>query len=409
MADGPSDDLAPGIGAEGDAPRGAGPCDGVAAAQPTATPPAHSVLSGMPGLEGLKARIGLAERIPPTLFYVPLALNWVRLGLLHRGMTLPTIANPRIEVGGLWGESKQTYLDMVSPAQRRWLARYVTMEVCGDTGDFARARRLLRASDIAFPCVAKPDIGWQGHGVQLLDGEDALRTYLGLFPPGATVMLQEAVPWEGEAGVFYVRMPGEAEGRVNSMTLRYFPRVVGDGRSRVRDLIAADPRASWKAALHLGRGKRHGGVAGRVLDSIPAKGEVVRLAFVGSIRVGGLYRNADDLVTPALSRRFDEIARSMPDFYYGRFDVRFASVDRLRAGEDFRIIEINGAGSEAISAWDPEVPVPEVYSRLLDHQRLMFRIGALNRRMGWKPARMTDVLRAAAKQTNLIRRYPPSS
>lgn len=265
----------------------------------------------MPDLEGLKAHIGLAERIPPTLFYAPLALNWIRLGIYHRGMTLPTIANPCIEVGGLWGESKQSYLDMVSPTQRKWLAQYVTMEVYGNPGDFDRARALLRASDITFPCVAKPDIGWQGHGVQLLDGEDALRTYLRMFPPGVKAMLQEAVPWEGEAGVFYVRMPGEAKGRVNSMTLRQYPLVVGDGRSRVRDLISADPRASWKAALHLGRGKRHSGLAERVLDSTPAKGEIVRLAFVGSIRVGGLYRNADELVTPELSRRFDEIARSM--------------------------------------------------------------------------------------------------
>jgi hypothetical protein len=176
----------------------------------------------------------------------------------------------------------------------------------------------------------------------------------------------------------------------------------------VRDLIAADRRASWKAALHLGHDERHGGVPDRVLDTIPEAGEIVRLAFVGSIRVGGLYRDADHLVTPELSRRFDEIARSMPDFHYGRFDVRFASVERFRAGEDFRVIEINGAGSEAISAWDPEVPILKVYSRLLDHQKLMFRIGSLNRQRGMKPARLRDVLRAAVKQAMLINRYPPS-
>jgi hypothetical protein len=89
--------------------------------------------------------------------------------------------------------------------------------------------------------------------------------------------------------------------------------------------------------------------------------------------------------------------------------VRFASVERLREGKDFRIIEINGAGSESISAWDPEMTLWQTYARLLRHQRLMFEIGARNRARGWKPAGLLAVLRAARRQTRLIDRYPPSS
>ena len=370
---------------------------------------ARRALSGMPTLNDLKTHIGLAERIPSKIFYVPMALNWIGLGIVYRGLALPTITNPRIEVGGLWGESKKVYLDMVSGGQRKWLARYATMVVNGGDTDFENAVALLQATGITFPCVVKPDIGWQGHGVQLLHSEAQLKKYIAAFPVGATMMLQEAVPWEGEAGVFYVRMPNEEKGRVVSMTFRYFPHVVGDGLHTVRDLIIADERASWKADLHLGLEERHGGVSDDVLNAIPADGEIVRLAFIGSIRVGGIYRDADHEITPELSARFDDISRSMPDFYYGRFDVRFASVEKLRAGEDFSIIEVNGAGSEAISAWDPEVPVRKVYARLLEHQRLMFKIGALNRKSGWRSASIRDVLRAARNQTKLINRYPPSS
>lgn len=366
---------------------------------------------GMPSLQGMDVRIGAAERIPSKLFYIPLALQWLGLAIRYRSISLPTLVNPLIEVGGLWGESKQVYLDMVSGDARDWLARYVTLDRASDdpSVDGRRALELVRAAGFDLPFVAKPDIGWQGYGVRPLQSEEAFMAYVAEFPKGARMMVQEMVPWEGEAGIFYVRMPGEEHGRVLALTLRYFPHVIGDGHGKVRDLILADERAYWKAGLHLGLGSGHAGLSEAVLDQVPAAGEVVRLAFIGSIRVGGLYRNADDQITPALDARIEAISRSMPEFYYGRYDVRFASIEQLCAGEDFRIIEINGAGSEAISAWDPETPVREVYARLLRQQRLMFQIGAANRDRGWKVPGPGPILRAAWRQRRLVGRYPPSS
>ena len=366
--------------------------------------------AGMPSLRGLASRIGAAERIPPKLFYAPIALQWAWLSFRYGSPSLPALANPRIEVGGLWGESKSVYLDMVSGDARRWLARYASMERGVDDAAAAlvRAQALIEAAGLSWPLVAKPDIGWQGFGVRLIHSESELLQYLAAFPFDARLMIQEAVNWDGEAGAFYLRKPGADRGKVSSLTFRYFPHVVGDGAHKVRDLIVADQRAGWKAGLHLGLEGRHGGVAPETLERVPAPGEVVRLAFIGSIRVGGLYRDADDQITPALSARFDEIARSMPDFHYGRFDVRFASVDRLQQGEDFRIIEINGAGSEAISAWDPEKTVGQVYRHLLAQQRLLFEIGACNRAAGWKPPGLISIIRAARRQNRLVKLYPPS-
>jgi hypothetical protein len=366
--------------------------------------------AGIPSLRRLTSRIGQAERIPPKLFYIPLVLHWLWLSLRHGSLSLPTLANPLIDVGGLWGESKRIYLDMVSGEERRWLARYVTLvRGHGDAAaDGRQAMALMRASGLSFPLVAKPDIGWQGYGVRPIASEPELHPYVAGFPEGATLMLQEMVAWDGEAGVFYIRKPGEATGKVISLTLRYYPHVVGDGARTVRELILADERAAWKAGLHFGVLKQHGGTPPETLDRIPEAGENVRLSFIGSIRVGGLYRDADACITPELTERFDAISRSMPEFHYGRYDVRFASVDRLLRGKDFRIIEINGAGSELISAWDPEMTPRQVYARLLMQQRLLFEIGACNRARGWTAANPLTVLRAAWRQTRLIRRYPPS-
>lgn len=364
---------------------------------------------GLPALKGLVARIGIAEKIPTQLFYFPLALHWLWLAIRYRSLSLPTLVNPRIELGGLWGESKQVYLDMVAGPERRWLARYATMARGADAvAEGERAVALAAAAGLGFPLVAKPDIGWQGFGVRPVADPDDLRAYVAAFPEGAALMLQEMVPWEAEAGVFYVRQPGEAAGRVVALTFRYFPHVTGDGVRSVHDLILADERAAWKAGLHLGLQGRHAGLPAAVLDSIPAAGAVVRLAFIGSIRVGGLYRDAATHITPALSARFDAISRAMPEFHYGRYDIRFGSVERLEAGEDFRIIEINGAGSESISAWDPGMPLGAVYRRLLAHQRMLFEIGAANRARGYRTPGFVAILRAAWKQRRLIARYPAS-
>jgi hypothetical protein len=353
--------------------------------------------------------IAPAERIPEPLFYLPLALNWLRLGLRHGSLSLPTAANPMIEAGGLWGESKTECLDMVSGAARRWIAHYVTLTCEGNgAAERDRAEAAMAAAGLGFPVVVKPDIGWHGVGVRLLRDPPALERYLRRFPLGLRYMLQQPLDWEGEAGVLYVRRPGAAEGRVLSLTVRHHPQVVGDGVSPLRDLILAGERTAWKARLHLGRGTMHAGACVEALAHVPARGEAVRLSFIGSNRVGGLYRDARADVTPALERRFEAISRSMPEFHYGRYDIRFASIERLREGEDFGIIEINGAGGEAIHVWDPEMPAREALRELMRFQSLLFEIGAGNRARGFRPTGLLPLLRCAWRQHRMITRYPPS-
>ena len=252
------------------------------------------------------------------------------------------------------------------------------------------ARRALQAvtdAGLSFPLVAKPDIGWRGFGVRLIGSAEELSTYVRAFPENETILLQRLIDCEGEAGVLYVRQPDSPSGGILSLTFRYFPYVIGDGQRSIRDLILSDQRAAWKAGHHFGLEAEHLGTAVRELDHVPAPGQTVRLSFIGSNRVGGLYRDARQHITPALVQRFDEISRSIPEFYYGRYDVRFASVERFRQGGDFSIIEINGAGGESINVWDPTMPLGQVYRELFEQQRLLFEIGDKNRARGFRPSK----------------------
>lgn len=364
---------------------------------------AHVALEGMPPRD-IRTTISTAGRLPALLFYLPVLLHCFRLALRHRGFMLPSVANPHILCGGFRGESKMSYLQQIPPVLQHWVAPSLRVVAAVDIvrpRGLAHLQRQIVDRGLAFPLVVKPDIGSQGYGVRLLRHLGELGTYLAGFPVGEALILQDYVDWQGEAGVLYVRLPGEPQGRIFSLGFRSFPHVVGDGQSTLAELIETDPRTSRMA-------RRHRKAAAAQLSRVPAKGELVRLSLLGSVRIGALYYDGGDYVTPALTARFDEIARAMPEFYFGRFDVRFKSVEALGRGEDFQILEVNGASAEAIHIWDPEQTVRETYRVLFEQFRLLYEIGAHNRDRGHRPISLRDFLALQWKESRLLRRYPAS-
>ena len=345
--------------------------------------------------------VSFFEFWPGWLFYAPVVAHWIALGLRYGALSLPTAANPRITVGGLCGESKREILDQVAGAERGVLARYTCIVTHGNdcSADLAAAERAMGQSGLGFPLVAKPDIGCNGTGVRMVEDRAALSRYLAAFPRQAGVMLQEFVPEEGEAGLFYVRHPDEPRGRITSITLKSPPFVTGDGRSTLRQLILADPRAGRLAELYLPR------LAHRQ-DEVPRQGEQVRLVFVGNHCKGSMFRDGTGLATEALTERIDRLARALPDFYFGRIDVRFGSLQALARGEGFRVIEINGVGSEATHIWDPATPLHEAWRAQFFHYGAAFRIAAANRARGHRPAGTVAVWRHWRQQKRLMAAYP---
>jgi hypothetical protein len=365
---------------------------------------------GMPSLDDLKKRFGSAEHIPNSILYIPVGLYYLFLSIRYRSLTLPSASNPNIETGGFMGESKGTVMNMVSDEQRSWIAEFVILHRNGVPAeeDLKTGLDLMEKKSLEFPVVAKPDIGWNGYGVRLIEDKNHLLQYISTFPGNENIVLQRPVSYDGEAGVFYTRIPGETKGQLMSITLRYFPFVKGDGKSTLRELIQNDSRTKYRAGFYLGGRSEHVGFADKDLDQVPQEGELIRLSFIGSLRVGGLYRDASALITPELTDRFDQIARSMPEFYFGRFDIRFESVEKLAKGEGFNIIEINGAGAEAIQAWDPNVSLAKLYREFFRSYKLLFRIGNLNRARGFKPMTIKTFIHAIKHQNRLIKQYPPA-
>ena len=346
--------------------------------------------------------LGTLERMPKWLIIVPLAVQWIWLSLRFGGATIPSAANPGITAGGLVGEGKLEYFAQMGPLARSVTAASVGFRVDRHALDDAALCAAMDSAALRFPVIAKPDLGLCGYGVRRIDDLAALRAYAAAFPDGETIVLQRYLPEEGEAGIFYARDPQSGRGAVIGLALRHFPQVVGDGKRTVAALMRANARAMRLAsrAAHL---------CDTDPDLVPAAGQRVRLSTIGSTRVGGLYLDGGHLVTPALTAAIDAIARDMGDFHFGRFDVRFTTPEALARGTGFTIMEVNGAGSEAIQAWDPGVGLVAGLRTIFAKQRLLFEIGAANRRRGARPIGLFALARLNAAQNRLLDAYPPSN
>ena len=359
---------------------------------------------GMPPLDEDGPPLSFFEFWPVWAFYPPVMAYAAWQMLRHRSILLPTAANPSFPGGGFYGESKAEILALATRHVPDWVAPFVLIDrPAMPAHDLPHARdaalQTLADAGLALPVVAKPDLGCRGAGVKLVRTADQLLAYLQGFPAGARLLLQRLVPCEGEAGIFYCRAPGQPHGRIVSITLKYFPHVIGDGQRTLRALIEADPRAGKLAHLYL---RRH---LAR-LDTVPAAGEAIRLAFAGSHSRGAIFRDGSHLVTPEMEARFDAIAQALPEFHFGRFDVRFDRFGDVQMGQGFTILEINGAGAESTHIWDRRTGLVKAWRDLMRQYKWLFAIGAANRARGFRPMRWADFLAAYKREKALTPLYP---
>lgn len=334
---------------------------------------------------------------PAWLFYLPVGLNYARLALKYRGLTLPSAANPGIATGGLVGESKFETLHELHRTSPEFTAEAWLVEAGDSSKRWTHLRNLIADQGIAYPFILKPDLGQRGLGVKLIRTEAEAKDYL--LRSDTALVVQRYVPGPLEAGVFYYRFPGEERGRIFAVTEKIFPVLTGDGIRTVEELIWQDERARFVAARYLTRfAKRR--------DEVLPPGETLRLVEAGNHAQGCIFRDGAHLRTPELETRLDEISRQLPGFFIGRYDLRFESEADLRAGRNFRILELNGASAEATSIYDARNSLRTAYRMLFRQWELVFAIGAANRARGAASTPFAELFRVWRAANRQFATYP---
>ncbi|HEX8027098.1 MAG TPA: hypothetical protein VF491_01485 [Vicinamibacterales bacterium] len=334
----------------------------------------------------------------PTWAAYPPVVAWiVYQALRHGGVGPITAANPGIEHGGLVGESKHAL-------QSKLPAAWAVPSALIATGDaHPRVSALTAIIDRhgwTYPLIVKPDVGQRGVGVRKVTNPEAALQYFERcsYP----TVVQPWHPGPFECGLFYARSPSEPRGRIISITEKQFPCVEGNGHSTLAELIDAHPRYRRQSSTFR---RRHASSLGET----PKSGTQVQLGEVGNHSQGALFLDGRRLWSAALEARIDAIAQSVPGFFIGRFDVRYASTERFMAGEDLAIIELNGVAAEPTDIYDPDRSVASAYAALFDQWRRVFEIGAANMRRGHRGASGWQLLRLALAHLTDARVFPVSS
>ena len=74
----------------------------------------------------------------------------------------------------------------------------------------------------------------------------------------------------------------------------------------------------------------------------------------------------------------DNISLSAKYFYYGRYDIKCASIEKLKEGKEFKILEYNGAGAGIQHIYGNGLNLWEACSTILAHWQDLFRISIYN-------------------------------
>ena len=310
---------------------------------------------------------------PAWLFNLPVAAWCVLLAVRYRSLTVFMLANPGMPDGGFVGESKSAILAMLP---QDWVVPWSVVEPGPLADRLAALDETMRGRGWRFPLVFKPDVGQRGSGVRWLQDRAQAAAYLAAESRRVVVQVPHDGPFE--AGLFYVRYPGEPRGRLFSVTDKRFPVVFGDGRSTVAELVARDDRHRMQAEVFLRR-------LGDARHRVPEAGVRVALGRAGNHCQGTQFLNGQSLVTPELERRVDAIARQVEGFYFGRFDVRYRDRSAFMAGQDLAIVELNGVTSEATHIYDPSGSLLNAWLTLMRQWAIAFAIGAATRARGHRP------------------------
>ena len=355
----------------------------------------------MPALVKSGKDVSFFEFWPLWLMYVPVALQWLALAIRNRSLFLPFIANPKLPVSGFVGVGKSEILAQATGrCAEKILPRIChTIDTTPHDGQADEVARVAADKDIHFPFVCKPDLGCRGSGVKLIANRQQLSAYLESYPNDTGIIVQRLATWEPEAGVFYVRMPGAASGKIVSLALKYSPYVIGDGISTLEKLISQDSRASRLQHLYLNRHRAN-------LDKVIDRGEKYRLVFSISHCRGAIFRDGSKFISEELTNQINHIMSDLPEFYYGRLDIKFPDTDSLMQGKSLEIVEINAASSESLHIWDRDAALRDAVKTLLWQYRTLFRIGRINRNRGFVPPTIREFLSRWRAERKLAQFYP---
>lgn len=302
-----------------------------------------------------------------NVLYAPLYPYWFWLCLRARAFFYINAANPGIRNGGFLMESKKEIYDILPEGT------YPTTLFFPAGTNAEIVWKAIKNQRLDFPLIGKPDIGMRGMSVQKLESEAEIKNYV--EQADFDFLIQVYIPFEEEVGIFYYRIPGEKKGKITGIVGKEFLTVTGDGISTIDQLLQLDPRYILQLPVLRRTMKEE-------LSIVLQKEEQKILVPYGNHARGAKFMDLSYLADESLNQVIDELAKKIEGFYYGRMDIRYESIELLREGKNFMIVELNGSGSEPTHIYDPKHSVFFAWREISRHWYLMCKISMINHAKG---------------------------
>jgi len=302
-----------------------------------------------------------------TSVYILIYPVWIYLCIRARSFFFFSASNPSIKNGGFLNESKKDIAPLI-PQHLQPKTLYFSLPANGNI-----VLKQLKENGLSYPLIGKPDIGGRGRGVKALKDDEDVSRYVSTAC--LDFHIQEYVAYKNEVGIFYCRIPGEDKGQITGIVRKEFMSITGDGKATVSQLLKRQSRALlYMSAFE----KMHKEIWNTVLE----EGSKMIISPYGNHARGALFLDDSHLVDETLLNSFDAICKQIPDFYYGRLDIRFDNWEDLRFGKKLCIIEVNGAGSEPTHMYDPKHSLFFAWKEIIRHWVLLWRISRINHKKG---------------------------
>jgi hypothetical protein len=324
--------------------------------------------------------------------YIPIMPVWGWYCLRARSLWFFTPSNPTISFGGFEGETKSEMYKQLPPCT------FPKSIYIKPAFPLEEVKAALAESEFQYPFAAKPDAGMMGFMFRTIKNEEELEAYHKKMP--VEYIIQTFVDYPVEVSVFYYRMPDKQSGTITGFLRKEFLQVVGDGSSTLLQLIEGYDRVRFRMEEVMAKHANN-------LQEILPEGKIYFLSYALNLSRGGRLISLEHEKDDRLLKVFDDLSHYTKHFYYGRYDIKCTSIEDLKNGRNFSILEYNGCGAEPHHAYGNGYTLMQAYGIFLHHWKMLYRISTYNHKNGfprWGFRKGWDYLRKGKANFRLIRK-----
>lgn len=332
------------------------------------------------------------ETWPYRVKYIPLIPVWLWYCLRSGSWWFFSSSNPSITFGGFEGEGKKEMYDQLPPGTYP-RSIYISPKL-----SFDEVERLVALNNYQYSFAVKPEIGTMGFMFRKIDNAEQLKVYHNKMP--SDYIIQEWVNYPLEVSVFYYRFPNREKGTITGFIKKEFLQVKGNGRSTLWELVQNYDRVQFRLDEMKAKHEH------KLNDIIPL-GEIYILSHALNLSRGGKLVSLEHEKDKKLLKVFDDLSHYTKYFYYGRYDIKCTSVEDLKNGKNFTILEYNGSGAEPHHAYGNRNTLWQAHKIFLHHWKILYRISKYNHKHGypyWDFNRGWKFLKAARKEYNILKK-----